>query len=215
MGAAHHHSRQALRTRAGQSARRPSGDRAQAGARKPGQGDAGRRPAGRKACSARRADLRGCSGQISGREAGRIQERKAPQAMALDPRHLRRCPCSGGSRCRTLRCRTCCACSNPSGRTRQKPRRAFAVASKTFCHGRPSPGTGRATIPHGGKATCRKSYPSRPRWRRPTINPPLALRDVADWWAALAQRDGMAARALQFLALDRRALGRGAGHDMG
>lgn len=31
--------------------------------------------------------------------------------------------------------------------------------------------------------------------------PALALGDVADWWAALAQRDGMAAKALQFLAL--------------
>jgi len=31
--------------------------------------------------------------------------------------------------------------------------------------------------------------------------PALALRDVADWWAALAEREGIAARALQFLAL--------------
>ncbi|WP_371061295.1 tyrosine-type recombinase/integrase [Rhodosalinus sp. 5P4] len=31
--------------------------------------------------------------------------------------------------------------------------------------------------------------------------PALALGDVADWWAALAQRDGMAAKALQFLTL--------------
>ena len=31
--------------------------------------------------------------------------------------------------------------------------------------------------------------------------PALALRDVAEWWAALAERDGMSARALQFLAL--------------
>jgi hypothetical protein len=32
-------------------------------------------------------------------------------------------------------------------------------------------------------------------------HPALALGDVADWWAALAQRDGMAAKALQFLTL--------------
>lgn len=31
--------------------------------------------------------------------------------------------------------------------------------------------------------------------------PALALGDVADWWAALAHRDGMAAKALQFLTL--------------
>jgi integrase len=31
--------------------------------------------------------------------------------------------------------------------------------------------------------------------------PALALGDVADWWAALAQRDGMAAKALQFLTM--------------
>jgi integrase len=31
--------------------------------------------------------------------------------------------------------------------------------------------------------------------------PAIALGDVADWWAALAQRDGMAAKALQFLTL--------------
>lgn len=31
--------------------------------------------------------------------------------------------------------------------------------------------------------------------------PALALSDLADWWAALAEREGIAARALQFLAL--------------
>jgi integrase len=51
------------------------------------------------------------------------------------------------------------------------------------------------------KGNLSEILPKPSRVAKSENQPALALGDVADWWAALAEREGMAARALQFLTL--------------
>jgi integrase len=51
------------------------------------------------------------------------------------------------------------------------------------------------------KGNLSEILPKPSRVAKSSNQPAVALGDVADWWAALAQRDGMAAKALQFLTL--------------
>jgi integrase len=55
--------------------------------------------------------------------------------------------------------------------------------------------------PAAWRGNLKELLPSPGKVAKAQHHPALALGDVADWWAALAQRDGMAAKALQFLTM--------------
>ena len=121
--------------------------------------------------------------------------------MAVVARHLRRAGSRARGQWRKSRRATCCACCSRSGATRQRPRAGCAGASRPCCHGRRWRGIAAGDNPArwGGNLSELLAKPG--KVAKATNHAALSLADAPRWWADLAKREGMAARALQFLAM--------------
>jgi hypothetical protein len=166
---------------------------AQAGAGKPRQGDAGRRPAGRQAQGPRGLTFADAVDKYADAKLDEFRNRKHREAMANGFRDL--CHADAGAEAVSLRsrCRTCCACSNPSG-TKDRNREALRAQDRE-----------RPVMGNRGRAPRRRQ--SRPLERQPVGDVaqareggegPTSTRPCAGRRGGMVgitgQREGMAAR---------------------